>query len=66
MHKIGIKNFKCFREKSDIHFSDITINVGINSVGKSTFIQSLLLIRQGYDELYFYCYHADFLLPKAD
>ena len=51
MHKIGIKNFKCFREKSDIDFSDITINVGINSVGKSTFIQSLLLIRQGYDEL---------------
>lgn len=51
MYKIGIKNFKCFREQRDIDFSDITINVGINSVGKSTFIQSILLMRQSYDEM---------------
>lgn len=51
MHKISIKNFKCFRKKGIIDLSDITINVGINSIGKSTFIQSLLLMRQSYDEM---------------
>lgn len=51
MSKISIENFKCFKNKTDINLSDITINVGINSVGKSTLIQSILLMRQTYDEI---------------
>ena len=51
MRKINIQNFKCFTTSTDISFSNITINVGMNSVGKSTLIQAILLMRQTYDEL---------------
>jgi len=40
-----IKNFKCFREVS-FPFSQLTILSGINSSGKSTLIQSMLMLRQ--------------------
>lgn len=51
MRKINIKNFKCFTTSTEINFANITINVGMNSVGKSTLIQSILLMRQTYDEI---------------
>jgi len=47
---IKIQNFKCFQEK-EIHLNQLTILAGANAVGKSTLIQSLLLIRQTYDIL---------------
>lgn len=48
INKISLKNFKCYKETS---FDLKTLNVlsGINSSGKSTLIQSLLLLRQSYD-----------------
>lgn len=47
---IKIQNFKCFQDK-EIQLNQLTILAGANAVGKSTIIQSLLLIRQTYDIL---------------
>lgn len=48
LKSIHIKNFKCF---SDLYVETSYLNVfaGVNSMGKSTVIQSLLLLRQSYD-----------------
>ena len=52
-YKIKASNFKCFKksELSEVEFSNLTICSGMNSVGKSTLIQILLLLRQS-AELY--------------
>lgn len=39
---IRLTNFKCF-EKQTLKLGNITLLTGLNSSGKSTFIQSLLL-----------------------
>ena len=44
MFDLSIENFKCFRKES-ISFSDLTIFAGANASGKSSVIQTLLLIR---------------------
>lgn len=46
---ITMKNFKCFQDQT-IRISPLTLLSGINSSGKSTVIQSLLLLRQSYNE----------------
>lgn len=51
MKEIVLANFKGYTVPKSISFSDITINVGMNSVGKSTIVQSLLIVRQTFDEL---------------
>lgn len=43
--KLNIKNFKCF-ENSSIELKPLTILVGANGVGKSSVIQSFLLLRE--------------------
>ena len=45
INRVNIKNFKCFRQ-ADIKLSNFNILCGTNSSGKSSFIQSLLLISQ--------------------
>ena len=45
---IEIENFKCF-SKQLVPLNQITILTGVNAVGKSSIIQSLLLIRQVHD-----------------
>ena len=47
--KIGLTNFKCF-EKQTLRLGNITLLTGLNSSGKSTFIQSLLLLRQSHNQ----------------
>ena len=42
----SIENFKSFRGWTDIELGPVTIFVGANSSGKSTIIQSLLLLKQ--------------------
>lgn len=42
--KLKIVNFKCFKEQ-EIEFPNLTVLVGSNGMGKSTVVQSLLLIR---------------------
>lgn len=51
MNKISLSNFKGYTSPTSVEFSDITINVGMNSVGKSTLVQSILLVRQAFDEM---------------
>ena len=48
IESIQIKNFKCFAD-SEVKLNHLTILAGANGVGKSTVIQSLLLIRQTID-----------------
>lgn len=46
-NKIAINNFKCFIDET-INFRGLTVLAGANGVGKSSVIQSLLLIRKFY------------------
>ncbi len=46
--QIQIKNFKCFQQ-IDLRLAPITLLSGLNGVGKSTTLQSLLLLRQSHD-----------------
>lgn len=45
INNLKLKNFKCF-EELDIDLKNVTIFTGINGMGKSTVIQSLLLLEQ--------------------
>jgi len=46
LNKLSLKNFKSFKSMDDLHIKPITIIVGKNSCGKSSIIQSLLLLKQ--------------------
>lgn len=48
INKLKIKNFKCF-EELDIELSNLNVFAGINSMGKSSVIQALLLLRQSFE-----------------
>ncbi len=50
IYDLEIKGFKCFLD-SKISFSNITILAGVNSAGKSSVIQMLLLLRQSYEKI---------------
>lgn len=43
--KVSIRNFKAFRD-AEVNLSLLNLFTGLNGTGKSTFIQSLLLLRQ--------------------
>ena len=45
IREIGVKNFKCFEELR-LPVRQVNILTGLNGMGKSTMIQSLLLLRQ--------------------
>lgn len=47
--KVELKNFKCF-ERLEMPLSNLNLLSGINSMGKSTVIQALLLLRQAYEK----------------
>lgn len=49
-NNLYIENFKCFAQRTKIELGKITVCAGMNSVGKSSLIQSLLLIRQIYED----------------
>jgi len=51
INRVQIKNFKSLRD-IDIKLSNLTLLTGINSTGKSTFIQALLLLKQNEDKFY--------------
>src|SRR5580704_13392991 len=42
----SIENFKSFRGRTDIDLAPISVFAGANSSGKSTIIQSILLLKQ--------------------
>jgi predicted ATPase len=45
MRKLRIENFKCFKDKT-INFRNLTVLAGGNGAGKSTIIQTLLILLQ--------------------
>lgn len=51
IQSIYIKNYKIIKEQT-LTLSNLNILTGLNSSGKSSFIQSLLLLRQSYDRGY--------------
>ena len=51
IQKICLENFKCFDNLS-LPLRPVNVFTGLNGVGKSTVIQSLLLLRQSYLTLY--------------
>ena len=50
---ITLENFKCFKEKTQFPLKRINLLTGINGRGKSTLLQSLLLMRQSIDYHFF-------------
>lgn len=51
INKIEIKNYKSLKEV-DINLSNLNLITGVNSSGKSSFIQALLLLKQNEDKFY--------------
>src|SRR5699024_2241437 len=51
--KIGVKNFRVFKDLATFEVRPITILVGPNNSGKSSFTKLLLLLKNGYDPLNF-------------
>lgn len=49
INKLNLKNFKAFTEQS-FTFNSLTLLSGLNSTGKSSVIQALLLLRQSYQQ----------------
>ena len=49
LHGIKLANFKCF-EKLDLKCAPLTLLCGLNGMGKSSVLQSLLILRQSSDE----------------
>src|SRR5712692_8331431 len=46
---VRLQNYKCF-ENQLLEFNALTLLSGLNNTGKSTVIQSLLLLRQSYQQ----------------
>ncbi|MFT6443369.1 MAG: putative ATPase [Salibacteraceae bacterium] len=46
---LGIRNFKSIKEE-DFELTNLTLFSGLNGMGKSSALQSLLLLRQAYDQ----------------
>lgn len=63
--QLTIENFKCFTSKKNIDLAKITACVGMNSVGKSSLIQAVLLLRQAYEILqkYIGTNQTEFVIP---
>ena len=49
LQSVELTNFKCF-QKQAFHFSSLTVLAGLNGMGKSSLLQSLLLLRQSNGE----------------
>ena len=44
--RLSLKNFKAFKELEDLKIKPITIFTGTNSCGKSSLLQSVLLLKR--------------------
>lgn len=49
--KIAVRNFKCF-ENLELPFSSLNVFSGLNGMGKSTIIQSMLMLKQSEESKY--------------
>ena len=53
IQKFKVRNFKAFRESSVVDLKPITVFAGVNSSGKSSFLQGLLLLKQSLEHEFF-------------
>jgi len=44
--RIGLTNFKCYREETAVSLAQVTLLTGANAKGKSTVLQAILMMRQ--------------------
>lgn len=51
IQSLHLKNFKCFQDQC-FQLGNLTLLTGLNGTGKSSVIQSLLLLRQSYQHLF--------------
>ena len=49
LKSISLKNYKCFKNKTDIEIAPLTVLCGVNSSGKSSILKSLLMLKQSYE-----------------
>ena len=49
IHSLRLQNFKPFEDQT-INFKPLTLLSGLNGMGKSSVLQSLLLLRQSYQQ----------------
>jgi len=49
LKSIRLRNFKCFEDSKDLELSPLTVFCGTNSSGKTTIIQSLLMLKQTFE-----------------
>lgn len=50
-----LKNFKCFQHETEFHLSAINLLTGVNGRGKSSFLQSILLLNQSVEDKQTFC-----------
>lgn len=50
LKSICLENYKCFQKLNDFETPNLTIMCGVNSSGKSSIINSLLLMKQSYED----------------
>jgi len=53
INKIGIENFRVFKDCTEFEMKPLTILTGPNNSGKSSFIKFLLLLKEGVEKLNF-------------
>lgn len=53
LNKIGLKNFKAFKNYVELNIKNLTLLSGINSAGKSSIYQALLLLMQSEESFIF-------------
>lgn len=46
---ISLRNYKCFKDTTDIKITPLTLLCGVNSSGKSSVLKSLLMLKQSYE-----------------
>jgi predicted ATPase len=46
---INLKNYKCFKNATDVRIAPLTLLCGVNSSGKSSILKSLLMLKQSYE-----------------
>jgi predicted ATPase len=51
LKSIRLKNFKCFQDSGKIELNPLTILCGTNSCGKTTIIQSMLFLKQSFENI---------------
>lgn len=50
IHKLGLENFRLFKEMREFDFAPITLFTGVNNSGKSSVIKSLLLLKESFNK----------------